>query len=317
MPMHCSANIGDDGDVAIFFGLSGTGKTTLSADSSRTLIGDDEHGWSEDSVFNFEGGCYAKMIMLSEEAEPEIYNTSRRFGTVLENVVMNEETRELDFDDNTLAENTRAAYPIDFIPNTSKENRGGKPSNIIMLTADAFGVLPPIARMTPEQAMYHFLSGYTAKVAGTEIGVKEPQATFSTCFGAPFMPRHPSVYGDLLRKKIAESGVTCWLVNTGWTGGEYGVGNRMPIKATRALLNAALNGSLNNVPMRIDPHFGFEVPIEVEGVDRTILNPRNTWADKDAYDTKASGLVKLFIDNFKDYEDHVDATVNAAAPRVA
>ena len=317
MPMHCSANIGPDGDVAIFFGLSGTGKTTLSADSSRTLIGDDEHGWSDDSVFNFEGGCYAKMINLSEEAEPEIYATSRRFGTVIENVVMDEATRELDFNDNTLAENTRAAYPIHFIPNTSEKNRGGKPTNIIMLTADAFGVLPPISRLTPEQAMYHFLSGYTAKVAGTEIGVKEPQATFSTCFGAPFMPRHPSVYGDLLRKKIAEGNVNCWLVNTGWTGGEYGTGNRMPIKATRGLLHAALDGSLNTASMRIDENFGFEVPVEVAGVDTSILNPRDTWADKDAYDAKAKYLVGLFIKNFETFADHVDDKVNAAAPTAA
>ncbi len=317
MPMHCSANIGPDGDVAIFFGLSGTGKTTLSADSSRTLIGDDEHGWSDDSVFNFEGGCYAKMIRLSEEAEPEIYATTKRYGTVLENVVMDEHTRVLDLDDNTLAENTRGAYPIEFIPNTSEENRGGKPKNIIMLTADAFGVLPPISKLTPEQAMYHFLSGYTAKVAGTEIGVKEPQATFSTCFGAPFMPRHPSVYGDLLRKKIADTGVNCWLVNTGWTGGEYGTGNRMPIKATRALLHAALDGSLNDAPMRKDENFGFDVPTEVPGVDAAILNPRDTWADKDAYDAKAKYLVELFINNFETFEAHVDDKVNAAAPKVA
>ena len=317
MPMHCSANIGDDGNVAIFFGLSGTGKTTLSADSSRTLIGDDEHGWSDDSVFNFEGGCYAKLIRLDPEAEPEIYATTKRFGTVVENVVMDEEARTLDLDDNTLAENTRAAYPIEFIPNTSEHNRGGKPTNIIMLTADAFGVLPPISKLTPEQAMYHFLSGYTAKVAGTEIGVKEPQATFSTCFGAPFMPRHPSVYGDLLRKKIAETGVNCWLVNTGWTGGEYGTGNRMPIKATRALLNAALNGDLDNAPMRTDENFGFEVPTSVAGVDSLILNPRDTWADKDAYDAKAKYLVGLFIDNFEDFASHVDESVNAAAPTAA
>ena len=316
MPMHCSANIGPDGDVAIFFGLSGTGKTTLSADSSRTLIGDDEHGWSDDSVFNFEGGCYAKMIRLSEEAEPEIYATTRRFGTVLENVVMND-ARELDLDDGSLAENTRGAYPIHFIPNTSEENRGGLPSNIIMLTADAFGVLPPISRLTPEQAMYHFLSGYTAKVAGTEIGVKEPQATFSTCFGAPFMPRHPSVYGDLLRKKIADTGVNCWLVNTGWTGGEYGTGNRMPIQATRALLHAALDGSLNTAPMRLDPFFGFEVPEIVPGVDSGILNPRDTWTDKEAYDAKARYLVGLFIDNFAMFESHVDDKVKAAAPNAA
>jgi len=317
MPMHCSANIGPEGDVAIFFGLSGTGKTTLSADSSRTLIGDDEHGWSDDSVFNFEGGCYAKLINLSKEAEPEIYATTRRYGTVLENVVMDPDTRELDLDDNTLAENTRGAYPLNFIPNTSEHNRGGKPKNIIMLTADAFGVLPPISRLTPEQAMYHFLSGYTAKVAGTEIGVKEPQATFSTCFGAPFMPRHPSVYGDLLRKKIAETGVNCWLVNTGWTGGVYGVGHRMPIKDTRALLHAALDGSLNGAPMRIDPNFGFEVPMEVPGVDSLILNPRDTWADKQAYDDKARYLVELFINNFETFASHVDDSVNAAAPSAA
>lgn len=317
MPMHCSANIGPEGDVAIFFGLSGTGKTTLSADSSRTLIGDDEHGWSDDSVFNFEGGCYAKLINLSQEAEPEIFATTRMYGTVLENVVMDEATRELDLNDNSLAENTRGAYPIHYIPNTSAENRGGKPKNIIMLTADAFGVLPPIARLTPEQAMYHFLSGYTAKVAGTEIGVKEPQATFSTCFGAPFMPRHPSVYGDLLRKKIAEGGVNCWLVNTGWTGGVYGVGHRMPIKDTRALLHAALDGSLNTAPMRIDENFGFEVPIEVTGVDNRILNPRDTWADKAAYDAKARHLVGLFIKNFEIFASHVDDSVIAAAPTAA
>ena len=317
MPMHCSANIGPEGDVAIFFGLSGTGKTTLSADSSRTLIGDDEHGWSDDSVFNFEGGCYAKMIRLSAEAEPEIYATSKRYGTILENVVMDDVTRELDLDDNTLAENTRAAYPIEFIPNTSADNRGGLPTNIIMLTADAFGVLPPMSKLTPEQAMYHFLSGYTAKVAGTEIGVKEPQATFSTCFGAPFMPRHPSVYGNLLRKKIAAGEVNCWLVNTGWTGGEYGVGHRMPIQATRALLHAALDGSLLNAPMRKDENFGFDVPTEVAGVDSTILNPRDTWADKDAYDAKAQSLVQQFIENFDQFEEHVDDAVKAAAPGAA
>ena len=316
MPMHCSANIGKDGDVAIFFGLSGTGKTTLSADSSRTLIGDDEHGWSDDSVFNFEGGCYAKMIRLAEEAEPEIYATTRRYGTVLENVVMDAETRELDLDDNSLAENTRGAYPIHFIPNTSAENRGGKPENIIMLTADAFGVLPPIAKLTPEQAMYHFLSGYTAKVAGTEIGVKEPQATFSACFGAPFMPRHPGVYGDLLRKKIAEGNVNCWLVNTGWTGGEYGTGHRMPIKATRALLHAALDGKLNGAPMRRDVRFGFDVPIQVAGVDTTILTPRDTWADKAAYDAKADMLCTLFIENFRKFESGVDENVKAAGPTI-
>lgn len=317
MPMHCSANIGPDGDTAIFFGLSGTGKTTLSADASRTLIGDDEHGWSDTAVFNFEGGCYAKMIRLSADSEPEIYATTKRFGTVLENVVMDTETRELDLDDATLAENTRAAYPIDFIPNASEKNMGPVPKNVVMLTADAFGVLPPISRMTPEQAMYHFLSGYTAKVAGTEIGVTEPEATFSTCFGAPFMPRHPSVYGNLLKERIAKGGVTCWLVNTGWTGGKYGVGSRMPIKATRALLNAALDGSLNNVEFRIDPNFGFEVPVAVPGVDSNILDPRSTWADGADYDATAQKLVNLFIDNFAQFADHVDEGVREAAPTAA
>ena len=317
MPMHCSANIGPDGDTAIFFGLSGTGKTTLSADASRTLIGDDEHGWSDTAVFNFEGGCYAKMIRLSAESEPEIYATTKRFGTVLENVVMDADSRELDLDDNSLAENTRAAYPIDFIPNASEKNMGPVPKNVVMLTADAFGVLPPIARMTPEQAMYHFLSGYTAKVAGTEIGVTEPEATFSTCFGAPFMPRHPSVYGNLLKERIAKGGVTCWLVNTGWTGGKYGVGNRMPIKATRALLNAALDGSLNNAEFRIDPNFGFEVPVAVPGVDSNILDPRSTWADGADYDATAQKLVNLFIDNFAQFADHVDEGVREAAPTAA
>jgi phosphoenolpyruvate carboxykinase (ATP) len=317
MPMHCSANMGPDGDTAVFFGLSGTGKTTLSADASRTLIGDDEHGWSDTAVFNFEGGCYAKMIRLSAEAEPEIFATTRRFGTVLENVVIDPETRALDLDDNSLGENTRGAYPIDFIPNSSADNLGPVPKNIVMLTADAFGVLPPIARMTPDQAMYHFLSGYTAKVAGTEIGVTEPEATFSTCFGAPFMPRHPSVYGNLLKERIARGQVCCWLVNTGWTGGKYGTGSRMPIKATRALLNAALDGSLNHAEFRKDPNFGFEVPVAVPGVDTAILNPRDTWADKADYDATAEKLVGLFTDNFAKFEAHVDPGVLAAAPRAS
>ncbi|MEZ5737348.1 MAG: phosphoenolpyruvate carboxykinase [Novosphingobium sp.] len=319
MPMHCSANIGNDGRTAVFFGLSGTGKTTLSADASRTLIGDDEHGWSDTAVFNFEGGCYAKMIRLSAEAEPEIYATTKRFGTVLENVVIDPETRQLDLDDNSLAENSRGAYPIDFIPNASEENMGPVPANIIMLTADAFGVLPPIARLTPDQAMYHFLSGYTAKVAGTEIGVTEPQATFSTCFGAPFMPRHPSVYGNLLKERIARGGAKCWLVNTGWTGGKAtmpGI-NRMPIKATRALLNAALDGSLNNVEFREDPHFGFEVPVSVPGVDTKLLDPRTAWADPDEYDLTAQALVHQFIANFGQFEAHVDESVRRAAPVAA
>jgi len=316
MPMHCSANIGADGTSAIFFGLSGTGKTTLSADASRTLIGDDEHGWSDTAVFNFEGGCYAKMINLSAEGEPEIYATTKMFGTILENVAMDETTRELDFADASKTENTRGAYPIEFIPNASKDNLGPPPSTIIFLTADAFGVLPPIARLTPEQAMYHFLSGYTAKVAGTEIGVTEPQATFSTCFGAAFMPRPPSVYGNLLKKRIADGGAECWLVNTGWTGGKYGTGSRMPIKATRALLNAALDGSLKNVEFRKDPNFGFDVPVAVPGVDSGILDPRSTWADKDEYDRTAAKLVDLFVENFAQFESHVDEGVRQAAPKI-
>ncbi|NYD89745.1 phosphoenolpyruvate carboxykinase (ATP) [Sphingomonas melonis] len=316
MPMHCSANMGADGSTAVFFGLSGTGKTTLSADASRTLIGDDEHGWSDTAVFNFEGGCYAKMIRLSPDAEPEIFATTKRFGTVLENVVMDPVTRQLDLDDNSLAENSRGAYPIDFIPNASRDNMGGVPKNIVMLTADAYGVLPPIAKLTPDQAMYHFLSGYTARVAGTEIGVTEPDATFSTCFGAPFMPRHPSVYGNLLKERIARGGVDCWLVNTGWTGGKYGVGHRMPIRATRALLNAALDGSLNDAEFRTDPNFGFQVPVAVPGVDSAILDPRSTWADPAAYDATAAKLVDLFVENFAQFADHVDAGVRQSAPQV-
>ncbi len=320
MPMHCSANIGPKGDTAVFFGLSGTGKTTLSADASRTLIGDDEHGWSDTAVFNFEGGCYAKVIRLSAEAEPEIYATTQRFGTVLENVVIDPVTREIDLDDARLAENSRASYPIDFIPNASSDNLGPVPDNVIMLTADAFGILPPISKLTPEQAMYHFLSGYTARVAGTEIGVTEPDATFSTCFGAPFMPRHPSVYGNLLKERIARGGVDVWLVNTGWTGGGAGTGgtgSRMPIKATRALLNAALDGSLKTGEFRTDPNFGFQVPVSVPGVEPRILNPRETWADKDAYDVKAKALVGMFIANFAQFADHVDAGVMESAPKAA
>ncbi len=314
MPMHCSANVGDAGDTAVFFGLSGTGKTTLSADPNRTLVGDDEHGWGGDGIFNFEGGCYAKTIKLSAEAEPEIYSTTQRFGTVLENVGFDEDTRIVDFDDGSKTENTRCAYPIDFISNASATGRAPHPKNIIMLTADAFGVLPPIARLTPAQAMYHFLSGYTAKVAGTEKGVTEPQATFSTCFGAPFMPRHPSEYGNLLRSLIAAHNVDCWLVNTGWTGGAYGIGNRMPIRATRTLLAAALDGSLREVAYRTDANFGFAVPVEVPGVDAAILDPRSTWADKKAYDTQAAKLVDMFVTNFAKFESHVDGSVLAAAP---
>ena len=318
MPMHCSANVGPNGDSAIFFGLSGTGKTTLSADASRTLIGDDEHGWADDGVFNFEGGCYAKMIRLSPEAEPEIYATTRMFGTVLENVVIDPVTRKLDLDDDSYAENSRGAYPTTYIPNASRTGVAkGSPRNIIMLTADAFGILPPIAKLTPSQAMYHFLSGYTARVAGTEKGVTEPSATFSTCFGGPFMPRHPSEYGNLLRDKIAAQQVDCWLVNTGWTGGAYGTGKRMPIKETRALLAAALDGSLAKSGMRMDPNFGFQVPVSVPGVDTSILDPRGTWSDKAAYDAQAQKLVAMFVKNFEKFVDHVGEDVRAAAPSAA
>ncbi len=314
MPMHCSANSGDGS--ALFFGLSGTGKTTLSSDAGRTLIGDDEHGWSDDGIFNFEGGCYAKTIRLSAEAEPEIHAATQMNGAVLENVVLDPQTNKPDFDDATLTENGRVAYPIHFIANASDTGMAANPENVIMLTADASGVLPPISRLTPAQAMYHFLSGYTAKVAGTEKGVVGTQATFSTCFGAPFMPRHPSIYGNLLKQKIAAHDATCWLVNTGWTGGSYGVGSRMPIKATRALLNAALDGSLNEAEMRTDPNFGFEVPLSVAGVDDRLLDPRETWADKQAYDIEACSLVAKFIENFEKFEDHVDGSILSAAPQV-
>jgi phosphoenolpyruvate carboxykinase (ATP) len=315
MPMHCSANAGPGGDTAIFFGLSGTGKTTLSADPARTLIGDDEHGWGPEGIFNFEGGCYAKTIKLSAEAEPEIFNTTRRFGTVLENVPL-DDLRNPDFDDGTLTENTRCAYPLDFIPNASRTGRAGHPTSIVMLTADAFGVMPPIARLTPAQAMYHFLSGYTAKVAGTERGVTEPLATFSTCFGSPFMPRHPTEYGALLKRLIAEHGTSCWLVNTGWTGGAYGTGRRMPIGATRSLLAAALGGGLEGADFRPDPHFGFAVPVAVPGVAASLLDPRDTWADKTAYDREAARLVGMFVGNFEKFEDHVDAGVLGGAPAI-
>jgi phosphoenolpyruvate carboxykinase (ATP) len=304
--------------VALFFGLSGTGKTTLSSDPERRLIGDDEHGWSDHGVFNFEGGCYAKVIRLSREAEPQIWDASHRFGTVLENVVADRHGR-LDLDDGSLTENTRSCYPIDYIPNIVPEGRAGRPKNVVMLTADAFGVLPPIARLTPAQAMYHFLSGYTARVAGTEIGVTEPEATFSTCFGAPFMPRHPSVYGNLLKERIAKGNVQCWLVNTGWTGGKAtmpGI-SRMPIKATRALLNAALDGSLNNAEFRKDANFGFEFPVAVPGVDSGILDPRAAWADGAEYDVTAQKLAQQFIDNFAQFADHVDEGVRQSAPKAA
>jgi len=316
MPMHCSANVGVDGDVALFFGLSGTGKTTLSADPTRTLIGDDEHGWGPNGVFNFEGGCYAKCIRLSKEAEPEIYAATLRLGTVLENVIFDPETRICNFDDDSKTENTRSAYPLDYIPNASRTGRAGMPKNIVLLTADAFGVMPPIARLTPAQAMYHFLSGYTAKVAGTEKGLVGVQPEFSTCFGAPFLPRHPSVYGNLLRELIGAHGVDCWLVNTGWTAGKYGVGRRMPIKVTRTLLAAALNGSLRNAKFRTDPYFGFSVPTQLAGVEPHLLYPHKTWQNKAEFDETARSLVAMFQNNFMAFEGHVDADVRAAAPEV-
>jgi phosphoenolpyruvate carboxykinase (ATP) len=314
VPMHCSANVGSKDDPAIFFGLSGTGKTTLSADPDRTLIGDDEHGWSKEGIFNFEGGCYAKTIRLSAEAEPQIFAASQRFGTVLENIVMDPISREVDFDNESKTENTRSAYPLDFIPNASRTGRAGTPKNIVMLTADAFGVMPPIAKLTPAEAMYHFLSGYTAKVAGTERGLVGVQPEFSTCFGSPFLPRHPSEYANLLRDFIAKHHVDCWLVNTGWTGGGYGTGRRMPIRVTRRLLTAALDGSLNRADFRRDPYFGFAVPTSVPGVEPHILYPVKTWADKAAFAETAKKLIGMFAENFAKFEAHVDDAVKAAAP---
>ena len=316
LPMHCSANQGSDGDVALFFGLSGTGKTTLSADPQRTLIGDDEHGWSDEGVFNFEGGCYAKTIGLRPDTEPEIHATTRMFGTVLENVVLDDERRP-DFDDTSLTQNGRCAYPIHYIPNASETGRGGHPAHIVMLTCDAFGVLPPVARLTPEQAMVHFLSGYTAKVAGTERGVTEPTATFSACFGAPFMPRRPTVYGDLLRERVAKHDARCWLVSTGWTGGAHGEGRRMPLRATRSIVDAILSGALDEAESRTDPTFGFQVPVAVPGVDASLLDPRGTWRDPSAYDRQAEKLARMFVENFAPFERHVGADVLAALPRTA
>jgi phosphoenolpyruvate carboxykinase (ATP) len=316
VPMHCSANVGPAGDSALFFGLSGTGKTTLSADPNRTLIGDDEHGWGPDGIFNFEGGCYAKCIKLSQEHEPQIWAATNRFGAVLENVVFDPATRVPDYDDGSKTENTRSAYPLDFIPNASRTGRAGHPKNVIFLTADAFGVMPPIAKLTPNQAMYHFISGYTAKVAGTEKGLVGVQPEFSTCFGAPFLPRHPSVYADLLRDYIHRHQADCWLVNSGWTGGKYGVGRRMPIKATRTLLTAALDGSLKNADFRTDPYFGFAVPTSVPGVEPHLLNPFKTWKDKAEFDKTARDLVAMFQKNFTKYESHVTPDIRAAAPEV-
>ncbi len=314
LPMHCSANEGDKGDVALFFGLSGTGKTTLSSDSTRTLIGDDEHGWSDDGIFNFEGGCYAKVIRLSPTGEPEIFQTTRRFGTILENVGMHMNSRRIDLDDDTLTENTRASYPISHIPNATRTGVAGHPNNILFLTADAFGVLPPISRLTRDQAMYHFMSGYTAKVAGTERGVSEPKATFSAGFGAPFLPLHPRRYADLLGEKIAEHGASVWLVNTGWVGGPYGVGNRIELRYTRAMIRAVLEGALAEVETREDPIFGLHVPLQVPGVPDDVLNPRAMWEDKEAYDTKAQELANLFAENARQYADVLSAAVREAGP---
>ncbi len=316
LPMHCSANIGAAGDAALFFGLSGTGKTTLSSDPDRMLIGDDEHGWSDRGVFNFEGGCYAKTIRLSEEAEPQIFATTRRFGTVLENVVVGAESRALDLDDDRYTENTRAAYPISFIDNAVSSGQGGHPKNVVMLTADAFGVLPPISRLTPDAAMYHFLSGYTAKVAGTEKGVTEPKATFSTCFGAPFLPLDPSRYARMLGEKIARHDVRVWLVNTGWTGGPYGVGTRMKIAHTRGMIRAALSGALDSVAYERDPVFNLDIPTLCPGVPAEVLKPRDTWADGAGYDRQAAELARMFVENFETFERSVTAEVLAAGPNV-
>jgi len=316
LPMHSSINVGATGDVAVFFGLSGTGKTTLSADPQRTLIGDDEHGWGSDGVFNFEGGCYAKTIRLSHVYEPDIYSTTRRFGTILENVAIDPVSRSLDLDSEQLTENTRAAFPLDFISNSSDTGMAGQPSNVIFLTADAFGVLPPISRLTRDQALYHFISGYTAKLAGTEVGVKEPTATFSTCFGAPFMPRHPGVYAAMLGERLDANDVPVWLVNTGWTGGPYGVGRRIDIQQTRDMVRAALDGSLDGVPTVIDPVFGVQVPVHVPGVPADVLTPRATWADGDAYDIQARMLARMFAENFERFTLGVSPEVAGSGPRV-
>ena len=317
LPMHCSANIGEKGDTAIFFGLSGTGKTTLSSDPTRMLIGDDEHGWSDNGVFNFEGGCYAKAINLSQEAEPEIYAASLRFGTVLENVTLDPLTKFPNFDDDSLTENTRSSYPLNYIPGTSVSGMGGQPENIVMLTADAFGVLPPISQLTADQAMYHFLSGYTARLAGTERGVDTPQATFSTCFGAPFLPRHPTVYAKLLGERIEKSGAKCWLVNTGWSGGAFGTGERMKIAHTRTMVRAAVEGRLSAVALAPDPNFGLLIPENVPDIPKEVLNPKETWDDKSGYDTTARDLAHRFESNFKQFEDAVTEDVKAAGIRAA
>ena len=315
MSMHCSANKNDRGETALFFGLSGTGKTTLSASSDYQLIGDDEHGWTDRGIFNFEGGCYAKVIRLSPDAEPEIYAASRRFGSILENVVIDPESRQIDLDDDGLTENTRSSYPLEFIPNASADGLGGHPTNIVMLTCDAFGVLPPVARLTTEQAMYHFISGYTAKVAGTERGVSEPTATFSPCFGAPFMVLHPSAYARLLGEKIRQHGSHCWLVNTGWSGGPYGEGERISIAHTRAIITAILERRLEGVPFDRDAAFGLDVPRECPGVPAGVLQPKSTWRDQSAYDDKARDLVRRFAEHFAAYED-MAPELKTAAPSV-
>lgn len=315
LPMHCSANIGPDGKTALFFGLSGTGKTTLSADKSRILIGDDEHGWSSNGIFNFEGGCYAKMIKLSAENEPEIYSTTRRFGTVLENVTMDASSRKLDLDDGLLTENTRGAYPISAIPNAAPDGLGGHPETVIFLTCDAFGVMPPISRLTAEQAMYHFISGYTARVAGTEKGVTEPAPVFSACYGAPFMPLHPRRYAELLGERINRHNVNVWLINTGWIGGPYGVGERIAIPYTRAMVNAALDGDLSEVPCWHDPVFDFQVPESCPGVPDELLRPRESWSDPAAYDAQAAKLAEMFHQNFKQCAGEVPASISSAGPK--
>jgi phosphoenolpyruvate carboxykinase (ATP) len=316
LPMHCSANVGEAGDVALFFGLSGTGKTTLSADPERALVGDDEHGWSEHGIFNFEGGNYAKVIRLSLEGEPLIYAASRRFGAILENVVLDEDTREVDFDDDSITENTRSSYPITFIPGAIRSGMAGHPKNVIFLTADAFGVLPPVAKLSREQAMYHFLSGYTAKVAGTERGVTEPKAAFSTCFGAPFLPLPPSTYAQMLGEKLEQHDAQCWLVNTGWTGGAYGTGHRMKLGHTRAIVHAALRGKLDDIETVEDPVFGLHVPTHVRGVPDNVLQPRSTWPDPAQYDAQAHKLAGMFRKNFQKYEAGVSDAVKAAGPKV-
>ena len=315
LPMHSAVNVGPAVDSVVFFGLSGTGKTTLSADPDRSLVGDDEHGWGDDGVFNFEGGCYAKTIRLSSMYEPDIFATTRRFGTILENVDLDPRTRELDLDSDRITENTRGAYPLEFIGNADPSGIAGHPRNVVFLTADAFGVLPPISRLTRDQAQYHFVSGYTAKLAGTEIGVKEPRATFSAGFGAPFLPRHPSEYAAMLAERLEQHDVPVWLVNTGWTGGPYGTGERMNIDHTRTMVRAALNGLLDQVPFTVDPVFGVEVPTVVPGVPAEILLPRNTWQDKDACDRQAAALAKMFVENFAQYADQAPQSVGAAGPR--